>query len=60
MDYTSAVAWGDYDNDGYLDQLVGNSGQANRVYRNNRDGTFYSGLVIHDDRKHGFSGLGRL
>jgi parallel beta-helix repeat protein len=37
-----SVTWGDYDNDGDLDQLIGNSGQPNRVYRNNGDGTFTS------------------
>ncbi|MFA5859593.1 MAG: FG-GAP-like repeat-containing protein, partial [Elusimicrobiota bacterium] len=34
-----SVAWGDYDNDGDLDQLAGKNGY-NRVYRNNGDGTF--------------------
>ena len=35
------VAWGDYDNDGDLDLYVTNlTGGANRLYRNNRDGTF--------------------
>jgi len=32
--------WGDYDSDGYLDLYVVNSLQANRLYRNNRNGTF--------------------
>jgi len=43
----SSVAWGDYDNDGYLDVLIsGNTGDYGsytglaRIYRNNRDGTF--------------------
>lgn len=37
-------SWADYDNDGFLDLLVGNSGDGgilgNVLYRNNRDGTF--------------------
>jgi hypothetical protein len=36
-----ACAWGDYDNDGYIDLVVGNGwGGNNFLYRNNRDGTF--------------------
>jgi hypothetical protein len=41
-----AAAWGDYDNDGYLDLYVVNSGSdplgkgANYLFRNNHDGTF--------------------
>ena len=38
---SSAAAWGDYDNDGFLDLLVGNDpGTATRLYRNNANGTF--------------------
>lgn len=33
-DPTSSIALGDYDNDGDLDQLVGNNGASCRVYRN--------------------------
>ena len=41
-----AAAWGDFNNDGYLDLYVVNSGSdpvgkgANFLYRNNKDGTF--------------------
>ncbi len=48
-DMGSGLAWGDYDNDGYPDLYVVNqpgpfggkpSGPGNRLYRNNRDGSF--------------------
>jgi len=38
--FCKAVAAGDYDNDGWCDLYASNLGQPNRLYRNNRDGTF--------------------
>jgi hypothetical protein len=35
-----AAAWADYDNDGWLDLFIPCEQQANRLYRNNQDGTF--------------------
>src|SRR5215468_7652526 len=46
-----AAAWGDYDNDGYLDLFIPNLGQKNFLYRNHGDGTFTkiaSGSVTTD------------
>ena len=34
------TAWGDYNNDGYIDVHVVNYGEQNILYRNNGDGTF--------------------
>ena len=38
--YSHALAWGDYDGDGWLDLVVGNYGGALALYHNQGDGTF--------------------
>jgi hypothetical protein len=46
-----SCAWGDYDNDGFLDLFVGSLGAANALYRNNGDGTFgkvTAGSIVND------------
>lgn len=35
-----ANVWADFDNDGYLDVIVGNAQSTNKLYHNNGDGTF--------------------
>jgi len=37
---SSGCAWGDYDNDGFIDLFVGNNPSLNALYHNNGDGTF--------------------
>jgi hypothetical protein len=38
--YAKGAVFGDYDDDGYPDLYVSNMGGPNRLYHNNRDGTF--------------------
>jgi hypothetical protein len=38
--FAKGIAWGDYDGDRFPDLYVSNLGSANRLYHNNRDGTF--------------------
>ncbi len=38
--YTKGVTWGDYDGDRFPDLYVSNLGDRNRLYHNDRDGTF--------------------
>ena len=50
------VAMFDYDRDGWLDLLVANDTQPNKLYRNNRDGTFSetgvrAGVAFSEDGK---------
>ncbi|MDB6038494.1 MAG: hypothetical protein JWM99_2335, partial [Verrucomicrobiales bacterium] len=48
---TQGIAWGDYDNDGYLDLFVANIGQKNFLYHNERNGTFTkitAGAIVND------------
>jgi len=46
---STGAAWGDYDNDGFIDLFVANQGEDNFLYKNNGNGTFtkiQTGLVV--------------
>lgn len=48
---STGCAWGDYDNDGYIDLFVCNRNQNNFLYHNNGNGTFTkitSGSIVTD------------
>ena len=48
-------AWGDYDNDGYLDLFVGGFNETNALFHNNGDGTFtkiLSGAAVQGGGPH--------
>jgi hypothetical protein len=56
---TWSSAWGDFDNDGYMDALVGASSFASgihRLMRNNGDGTFTN--ITSNSGFHNFTGTG--
>jgi hypothetical protein len=59
---SSACAWGDYDNDGFLDVFLANgfvTNHKNSLYRNNGDGTFTKiseGPVVNDRGSGQYSG----
>jgi len=56
-------SWGDYDNDGYPDLYVPQSGQDNLMYHNNGDGTFTKvtdGIMVNDGLRSRSSGWGDL
>jgi enediyne biosynthesis protein E4 len=44
--YGLGVTWGDYDNDGWTDLFVANDATPNRLYHNNRDGTFTDDALV--------------
>lgn len=54
-DESEPAGWFDYDSDGFLDIFVGNPGEPNNLYQNNRDGTFtkITDGSLSDDRNTG-------
>ncbi len=51
----SGAAWGDFDNDGFLDLAVCNEGGENRLYKNNKDGTFTNVALSADIQDGGIN-----
>ena len=55
LEESEQVGWGDYDNDGFIDLIVGND-VSRSLYRNNGDGTFTkvtSGTIVTDSMGSG-------
>ena len=52
-----AVAWGDYDNDGFLDFYLGKLFYANELYQNSGDGTFLQVLDLGVEGKRHTQGV---
>ena len=53
MGASTCPAWGDYDNDGFLDLYVCNRSSANFLYHNNGDGTFtriLTGIIATENK----------
>jgi hypothetical protein len=40
IEMSAGIAWGDYDNDGWIDSVRDRPHRQNTLYRNNGDGTF--------------------
>ncbi len=53
MGASTCPAWGDYDNDGFLDLYICNRSSANFLYHNNGDGTFtriVTGIIVTENK----------
>ncbi|MFZ0546051.1 MAG: CRTAC1 family protein [Candidatus Promineifilaceae bacterium] len=60
-DKSIGQAWGDYDNDGWLDLYVTDTAGPNTLYHNNQDGTFsvspFNNLVVLPDKESSGAGF---